>query len=116
MNQPNDDLARVLEAITGLRESVDRLGARVARLEAERRPRSAAQAEADEWRDVGASAAETPGVIDLETVMAISAALAAYLGKKPHIRAIRLLGSEAWAQQGRATIQAWYSVSANPTR
>jgi ubiquinone biosynthesis protein UbiJ len=34
MTQPNDDLERILQAIAGLRESVDRLQGRVARLEA----------------------------------------------------------------------------------
>jgi methylmalonyl-CoA carboxyltransferase 12S subunit len=117
MTQPNDDLERILQAIEGLRESVDRLQGRVARLEAERRRGPASQPGAEEWRDAGA--AETPhapAAIDVEMVMTIAAAVAAYLGKKPHIRSIRLVGSEAWAQQGRATIQAAYSVSANPLR
>jgi methylmalonyl-CoA carboxyltransferase large subunit len=43
-------------------------------------------------------------------VLVISAAIAAFLGKKPHVRQIRLLGSAAWAQQGRATIQASHSL------
>src|SRR5262249_61124353 len=38
-----------------------------------------------------------------ELVAVISAAIAAFLGKKPHIRQIRLLGTTAWAQQGRVT-------------
>jgi methylmalonyl-CoA carboxyltransferase 12S subunit len=41
-----------------------------------------------------------------EEMIAISAALAAYLGVRVHIRQIRLLGSRAWAQQGRVSIQA----------
>jgi len=44
-------------------------------------------------------------------VLVISAAVAAFLGKKPHIRQIRLLGSVAWAQQGRTTIQASHALS-----
>jgi methylmalonyl-CoA carboxyltransferase large subunit len=36
----------------------------------------------------------------------ISAALAAYLGVKPYIRQVRLLGGATWAQVGRVTIQA----------
>jgi methylmalonyl-CoA carboxyltransferase large subunit len=40
----------------------------------------------------------------------IGAAIAAYLGKKPHIRQIRLLGTTGWAQQGRLTIQASHAL------
>ena len=45
-----------------------------------------------------------------ELVLVISAAIAAFLGKRPHIRQIRLLGSAAWAQQGRTTIQASHAL------
>jgi methylmalonyl-CoA carboxyltransferase large subunit len=41
-----------------------------------------------------------------EEVLAISAALAAWLGVQPHIRQIRLIRTSSWAQQGRVTIQA----------
>jgi methylmalonyl-CoA carboxyltransferase large subunit len=44
-------------------------------------------------------------------VLVICAAFAAFLGKKPRIRQIRLLGSAAWAQQGRVTIQASHVLS-----
>jgi len=44
--------------------------------------------------------------ISEEELLAISAALAAYLGVRPHIRQIRLVGTTAWAQQGRVSIQA----------
>ena len=37
---------------------------------------------------------------------AISAALAAYLGVRLRVRRIRLIGSRAWALQGRVNIQA----------
>ncbi len=42
--------------------------------------------------------------------MVISAAVAAFLGKRPHIRQIRLLGAAAWAHQGRLTIQASHAL------
>ena len=48
--------------------------------------------------------------------LGISAAIAAFLGKKPHIRQIRLLGSAAWSQQGRLTIQASHALGARTTR
>ena len=41
-----------------------------------------------------------------EEVLAISAAVAAYLGVRAHIKQIRLIGGNAWAQQGRVSIQA----------
>jgi methylmalonyl-CoA carboxyltransferase large subunit len=41
-----------------------------------------------------------------EEILAISAALGAYLGVRVHIRQIRLLSSSAWAQQGRVLVQA----------
>jgi methylmalonyl-CoA carboxyltransferase large subunit len=43
--------------------------------------------------------------------MVIGAAVAAFLGKKAHVRQIRLLGSAAWSQQGRVTIQASHALS-----
>ncbi len=55
-----------------------------------------------------AAVAESPKApsIPEDIVMAISAAIAAYLGVKPHIRQIRLLASPQWMNQGRVTIQA----------
>jgi methylmalonyl-CoA carboxyltransferase large subunit len=59
----------------------------------------------------GSAAGRTPAPpaaepLSEELVMVISAAIAAFLGKRPHIRQIRLLRSDAWAQQGRTTIHA----------
>ena len=44
--------------------------------------------------------------ISEEEILAISAALAACLGVRVRIRQIRLIGSGAWAQEGRVSIQA----------
>jgi hypothetical protein len=41
-----------------------------------------------------------------DEILAISGALAAYFGVRVHIRQIRLIGSRAWAQEGRVSIQA----------
>jgi hypothetical protein len=46
------------------------------------------------------------GEISEETLMVISAAVAAFLGKRAHVRQIRLVGSGAWAEQGRVSIMA----------
>jgi methylmalonyl-CoA carboxyltransferase 12S subunit len=45
-----------------------------------------------------------------EDLIAISAALGAYLGFRVHIKQIRLLSSPAWAQQGRVSIQASHKL------
>lgn len=89
----------LVSLIEDLREQVASLSARVAFLE---RPAPAAPV---------AAAAPPPQVaksqgITEEEVLAISAALAAYLGVRVHIRQIRLISSNAWASEGRATIQA----------
>lgn len=52
-----------------------------------------------------AAEAEAPAISE-EEVLAVSAALAAYFGVRMRIRSIRLMGSPAWAQQGRVSIQA----------
>jgi len=59
-----------------------------------------------------ARAAEPAGKQEIshEIVLAISAAVAAFLGKRASIRQIRLTGTTPWAQQGRATVQASHAV------
>lgn len=63
----------------------------------------------------GAATRSSAGVHDAEIapqiVAVISAALAAYLGVKPHIRQISLVGGASWAQQGRVTIQASHTLT-----
>jgi methylmalonyl-CoA carboxyltransferase large subunit len=54
--------------------------------------------------------APAPAVITEEELLAVSAAIAAYLGVRAHIRQIRLLSTNAWAQQGRVSIQASHSL------
>ena len=46
-----------------------------------------------------------------ELLLVLSAAVAAYLGKRPHIRAVRIVGSSAWAQQGRVFVQASHQLN-----
>ena len=66
---------------------------------------------------VAASAAEAaPSAvvesdISEEEVLAISAAIAAWLGVQAHIRQIRLIRTGAWAQQGRVTIQSSHTLN-----
>jgi methylmalonyl-CoA carboxyltransferase large subunit len=47
-----------------------------------------------------------PASITEEELLAISAAIGAYLGVRAHIRQIRLVSTNAWAQVGRVSIQA----------
>lgn len=48
--------------------------------------------------------------INEELLLAIAAAVSAYLGKRAPIRQVRLVSSQAWAQQGRAFIQASHRI------
>lgn len=45
------------------------------------------------------------GEPDPDVVLAISAAVAAYLGKRAHVKQIRLRRGSAWSDQGRAHLQ-----------
>ena len=47
-----------------------------------------------------------PEELSPEILTVISAAVAAFLGERGHIRAVRLVGSARWAQEGRVSIQA----------
>jgi methylmalonyl-CoA carboxyltransferase large subunit len=95
------ELARVVDA---LRREVAALSERTAALEralARPAPQSAKSA-----------SPVTPAAgLSEEVVMAISAAIAAYLGVKPRIRQITLVSSQPWSQQGRVTIQASHALS-----
>jgi methylmalonyl-CoA carboxyltransferase 12S subunit len=103
--------SQVADALEALRQELARLGERVAALEAAVgvKPRAVAPAPVAPPPDKKRPA-EAEGLSE-ELLLVISAAIAAFLGKKPHIRQIRLLGSAAWAQQGRTTIQASHALS-----
>ncbi len=52
-------------------------------------------------------------VVTPEVVMVISAAIAAYFGKRAKVKSIRRIGPQGynpWSQQGRVTIQASHNV------
>jgi methylmalonyl-CoA carboxyltransferase 12S subunit len=55
---------------------------------------------------VAAPAVAAPAGLTEEEILAVSAAIGAYLGVRVHIRQIRLVSTAAWAQQGRVSIQA----------
>ena len=85
--------------VMDLEAQIAELTRRLAELEAKSAPPAPA---------VVRQAAPPPVVegITEEEVLAISAAVAAYLGVRAHIRQIRLVSGSAWAQQGRVSIQA----------
>jgi methylmalonyl-CoA carboxyltransferase 12S subunit len=106
--------------LKSLREELAALGKRVAALEVERGARSAERENRDGASSAPRSALQAPrstadGLTD-ELIFVISAAIAAFLGKKPHIRQIRLLGATGWAQQGRVMIQASHALAARHAR
>jgi methylmalonyl-CoA carboxyltransferase large subunit len=97
----------IAEALGALRQEVARLGERVAALEAR----------AGAAPDAAAPTQPMPDEeLSEEILLVLSAAIAAYLGKKAPIRQIRLLRSDAWAQQGRTTIQASHALQPDRTR
>ncbi len=91
----------LISVIEDLRKEVAALSARVATLE---QPRATAPVTAPAASPAPPAAGE-PEITE-EELLAISAALAAYLGVRVHIRQIRLISSRAWAQEGRVSIQA----------
>ena len=101
--------SQVADALEALRQELARLGERVAALEGAVGVQPRAPAPAAQLPD-NKRPAEAEGLSE-ELLLVISAAIAAFLGKKPHIRQVRLLGSAAWAQQGRTTIQASHALS-----
>jgi methylmalonyl-CoA carboxyltransferase large subunit len=97
------DPYEVTNAVEELRNEIAFLAARLADLEAQNgKPVSRGPAAP---ASTPTPAPASQGVTE-EELLAISAALAAYLGVRVHIRQIRLISSPAWAQQGRAFIQA----------
>jgi len=88
--------------VADLESQIAELNRRLAELEVRTAPPKAA---------IVPQAAPAPVVpvaegITEEEMLAISAAIAAFLGVRAHIRQIRLLSTNAWAQQGRVSIQA----------
>lgn len=97
------------DLLAELREEVARLSARVAALEAAR----AAPARGPVAVAPAPPPAAAPPVAEglpEELVLVIGAAVAAFLGKKAHIRQVTLLDSATWARQGRVSIQASHTL------
>ena len=104
-----NDLRPLLE---DLRSQLAVLSERVGRLEQNAAPPEAAittrapePSVAPSQPEQDAKPAEEEAISE-EMVLAISAAVAAFLGVRARVRQIRLITSPAWAQQGRVSIQA----------
>ncbi|MGC8642051.1 MAG: hypothetical protein ACP5XB_19475 [Isosphaeraceae bacterium] len=109
------DWNKTLGVLEELRREVRRLADRVGALEAASHAVAKPEARPPAAAPAAGEPAAPPG-LDEELIVIIASAIAAFLGKKPHIRQIRLIGSAAWAQQGRVTIQASHALSAHSTR
>ncbi|HTQ40042.1 MAG TPA: hypothetical protein VMJ32_13540 [Pirellulales bacterium] len=105
------DIAQLAESVEALRQEVARLTERTAALEklaaAGKTPPPTAAANPPPRKELK----QQHDALTDELVIAISAAIAAYLGVQPHIRQIRLLHSHPWGQQGRVTIQASHRIA-----
>jgi methylmalonyl-CoA carboxyltransferase large subunit len=119
---------RVADTLEALRQELARLSERVAALEraagsgglTSPAPAPPAAGEARSTLEEPASPAEPAAAaaerLSEELVLVIGAAIAAFLGKKAHIRQIRLLRTAGWAQQGRLTIQASHTLEGRTGR
>lgn len=109
MKLHKDDWKGLLQELESLRSELKTLHERMASLE-EKSDTAAFEATAAAQAALAPTPVPLPKPLPValndDVVMILSAAIAAFLGKKPHIRQIRLLGSAAWAQQGRVTVQA----------
>jgi methylmalonyl-CoA carboxyltransferase 12S subunit len=98
--------------IEELRAELLALSERLARLEdgsaARQEPAAEAAPPVEAPAPEPVAAPEEP--ISEEILLVISAAVAAFLGERAHVRQVRLIRSPAWAQQGRVTIQASHQL------
>jgi len=97
---------KLLAVIEELRAEVRALSTRVAELEARQPTAAPATAASPSAVAPAAGAAE----VSEEEMLAISAAIAAFLGVRAKIRQVRLVHSATWAQVGRVHIQASHRV------
>ncbi len=81
------DLAHLADRIEALQRRVDRLEAELL------------------------AAQELRGPVPIDTILAISAAVAAYLGKKATVRQIHYSHSDTWARLGRSAVHASHTFS-----
>ena len=90
--------------LSEIRAQLRDLAARVSRLEDQREVGQAPEGPRERLNAVRISPAKP--VMSEDRLIAIAAAVAAFLGERVRIRQIRLVRSNAWAQQGRVSVQA----------
>jgi methylmalonyl-CoA carboxyltransferase large subunit len=106
MPMKNSDLRQALDEIHGM---LAELARRVTALES---PAAKPDMPAPSVAVVPAAPAAVAEVgLTEEVVIAITAAVAAFLGERAHVRQIRLISSSAWAQQGRVSVQASHRLA-----
>lgn len=105
-------LAALTAELARVAASVETLNERVGALEATGPVGSATPTGGTDPRSGSQeSSSDVTEEIDEQTLILISAAIAAFLGKTPRIRQIRLRNSASWAQEGRATIQTSHALT-----
>ena len=92
-----------VSALEDLRAEVGRLARRVEELENRLAARQSGPV------PPSANAASEDDISE-EEMLAISAAVAAYLGVRAHVRQVRLIRSDAWTQVGRISIQSSHNL------
>lgn len=102
------DQDTLLAVIDELRAEVRSLVARVAELEG--RAAAAGTTTAATPSTTSTVALAPADTVSEEEMLAISAAIAAFLGVRARIRQVRLVHSATWAQVGRVHIQASHRV------
>jgi len=105
---PRVTTSQLAQRIDELCAHMAQLSERLARLETQHAP--AAPVPAPPTAARAAAAPQTPSISE-EQLVAISAAIGAYLGIRVHVRQVRLVSSPAWAQQGRVSIQASHKLA-----
>jgi methylmalonyl-CoA carboxyltransferase large subunit len=109
VNELTAELAEVQAQVAALMARLERLESAKSAAVKQNGAALVAAPEKAEVQAAGQPAAvEEPAKTEItqEEVLAISAALAAYLGVRVHIKQVRLLSTHAWAQEGRVSIQA----------
>ena len=98
MTEHNKDM---LAMLAEMRDEVAALKLRLSGLESVREELNALKVQVSALEQSAAKAAAAPAPVSEEDMLAISAAVAAFLGVRARIRQVRLVHSSAWAQVGR---------------
>ena len=101
MENAHNANTETLALLADLHAEVLALKQRLAGLESVREELNALKLQVTALEQSAAKAAATPAPVSEEDMIAISAAVAAFLGVRARVRQVRLVHSSAWAQVGR---------------